>query len=204
LENPQASYYCARYYDAGAGRFFSEDHIGFHGGENFYRYGENQTINRTDASGLAPNDPNAAVIWWWRLFGPKHCPAESKCSVSVSCLPTHGLELTHCTVKTWDGSGYTDFDGMPSGDNYLWTKLKVIRGTPHTALPPGPNTFFSGNFSANVPCDCAQKAADSINGGDYRYSAPVQNSNTAAQMMLNNCGLHPTFPFRAWGARPWK
>jgi RHS repeat-associated protein len=45
-------YYRARYYDPSAGRFISEDPIGFKGGANFYRYVRNNTVNATDPGGL--------------------------------------------------------------------------------------------------------------------------------------------------------
>ena len=46
-------YYRARYYDPALGRFLSADPIGFAGQDtNFYRYVENNPLNRTDPSGL--------------------------------------------------------------------------------------------------------------------------------------------------------
>jgi RHS repeat-associated protein len=46
-------YYRARYYDAGVGRFVSEDPIGFSAGDaNLYRYVGNSPVNATDPSGL--------------------------------------------------------------------------------------------------------------------------------------------------------
>jgi len=54
LENPQASYYCARYYDPNAGRFASEDTIGFDGGINFYQYAQSNPVMFTDPKGLSP------------------------------------------------------------------------------------------------------------------------------------------------------
>jgi RHS repeat-associated protein len=46
-------YYRARYYDAGLGRFISEDPIGFSAGDtNLYRYVNNSPTNYTDPSGL--------------------------------------------------------------------------------------------------------------------------------------------------------
>ncbi len=45
-------YYRARYYDAGVGRFISEDPIGFTAGDaNLYRYVGNSPLNATDPSG---------------------------------------------------------------------------------------------------------------------------------------------------------
>jgi RHS repeat-associated protein len=49
-----ASYYRARYYDTTAGRFISEDSIGFAGsGSNFYAYVGNNPTDFTDPFGLA-------------------------------------------------------------------------------------------------------------------------------------------------------
>jgi RHS repeat-associated protein len=45
-------YYRARYYDPNAGRFVSEDPIGFDGEINFYAYVENDPPNLIDPSGL--------------------------------------------------------------------------------------------------------------------------------------------------------
>ncbi len=47
-------YYRARYYDPTAGRFLSEDPIGFDGGNNFYTHVENDPNNWTDPFGLRP------------------------------------------------------------------------------------------------------------------------------------------------------
>ncbi len=50
--------YRARYYDAAAGRFLSEDPSGFGGGDpNLYRYVGNSVTNLTDPSGLRPATP---------------------------------------------------------------------------------------------------------------------------------------------------
>jgi RHS repeat-associated protein len=45
-------YYRARYYDAKAGRFVSEDPLGFDAGENFYAYVGSDPIGQTDPRGL--------------------------------------------------------------------------------------------------------------------------------------------------------
>ncbi|MBZ8181188.1 RHS repeat domain-containing protein [Oscillatoria salina] len=52
-EETELYYYRARYYDAGVGRFISEDPIGFDGGDvNLYRYVNNSPLIYTDPSGL--------------------------------------------------------------------------------------------------------------------------------------------------------
>jgi RHS repeat-associated protein len=49
------NYYRARYYDPTAGRFLSEDPIGFGAdGTNFYRYGQNNPISLSDPQGTCP------------------------------------------------------------------------------------------------------------------------------------------------------
>jgi RHS repeat-associated protein len=45
-------YYRARYYDAGIGRFISEDPIGIDGGINLYLYVQNNPVNYVDPFGL--------------------------------------------------------------------------------------------------------------------------------------------------------
>jgi len=54
LEVSQTSYYRARYYDASAGRFVSEDPLEFGGGRNFYTYTRNDPIALVDPSGMTP------------------------------------------------------------------------------------------------------------------------------------------------------
>jgi RHS repeat-associated protein len=44
-------YYRARYFDPSAGRFLSEDRLGFQGGANFYRYAQNNPLVWIDPSG---------------------------------------------------------------------------------------------------------------------------------------------------------
>ena len=50
-------YYRARYYDPSAGRFLSEDPIGFQGGPNFYAYVGNSSVNFADPLGLCQPTP---------------------------------------------------------------------------------------------------------------------------------------------------
>lgn len=49
-------YFRARYYDPQAGRFISEDPIGFQGGLNFYAFVKNNPVTLTDPTGLYPGE----------------------------------------------------------------------------------------------------------------------------------------------------
>jgi RHS repeat-associated protein len=79
-ENPQASYYGARYYDQSAGRLVSEDPIRFGGGNNFYAYVHNRPVVLTDPSGQDDRCPSWIPDWlckWWK--GPSGSqPPKSK------------------------------------------------------------------------------------------------------------------------------
>ncbi len=49
-------YMRARYFDPKAGRFLSEDPLGFSVGQNFYAYSSNSPVNFVDPAGLSPFD----------------------------------------------------------------------------------------------------------------------------------------------------
>jgi RHS repeat-associated protein len=72
-ENPQASYYRARYYDSATGRFLSEDPDQFSAGNNFFPYVKNNPVNFVDPFGL---NPGAVALpwWWWILDNPISIP----------------------------------------------------------------------------------------------------------------------------------
>lgn len=68
-------YYRARYYDPQAGRFISEDPIGFVGGINFYSYVGNRPTYWIDPMGLTP------PIW-----GPDPKTSPGGCPQGVNCV----------------------------------------------------------------------------------------------------------------------
>jgi hypothetical protein len=57
-------YYRARYYDAKAGRFASEDPVGLRAGVNTYRYVDDSPSNWRDPSGLTKNQPGQTTIFY--------------------------------------------------------------------------------------------------------------------------------------------
>jgi RHS repeat-associated protein len=66
----QSSYYRARYYDLGAGRFLSEDPLDFGGGDVvFYKYAKNDPTGLIDPLGMNADSP--PITWpWWLLWNP--------------------------------------------------------------------------------------------------------------------------------------
>jgi RHS repeat-associated protein len=70
LADEAQSYYRARYYDQTAGRFLSEDPLGFKGGQNFYDFALNMPTNLIDPTGLWP--------WPWSDPGPPPTPQPPK------------------------------------------------------------------------------------------------------------------------------
>jgi RHS repeat-associated protein len=85
------AYYRARYYDPRAGRFISEDPIGFRGGVNFYGYALNDPISRYDPFGLdspgcdgVPDGAEGACILECCAIHDK-CYDDNKCTASSWC-----------------------------------------------------------------------------------------------------------------------
>jgi RHS repeat-associated protein len=166
--------YRARYFDPTIGRFISEDPFRFAAGMNFFAFVHNNPVALDDPMGLCDKD---------------------NCQLSISCGATPNTEgFSHCTVTIQNGNTYTAYDGEPSGW-WLWSQLVVQHGK---GLPPGNSSFVK---NVPVPCDCAQNAANDINSSNMVYSAPFQNSNTAAAMMAADCGVYPnSWPSGAWGS----
>jgi uncharacterized protein RhaS with RHS repeats len=74
MKSPLASYYRARYYDPGAGRFLDEDPLGFLAGVNKYRFLRNSPLNWVDRFGTSESgcdcpDSNGNVMPRRRRLG---------------------------------------------------------------------------------------------------------------------------------------
>ncbi len=67
-------FYRARYFDPAAGRFLSEDPIGFEIGPNFYAYVANDPIGQTDPSGLCPCNSHKVKLYYTPNFGGSGYP----------------------------------------------------------------------------------------------------------------------------------
>jgi RHS repeat-associated protein len=90
-------YYRARYYDAQAGRFTSEDPVRFDAGPNSYRYVRNSPILLKDPTGLIeilPPDPTISTVvcnghgrMRIQIGIPKSSPLQEKCT--EDCIRVH-------------------------------------------------------------------------------------------------------------------
>lgn len=104
-KNSRASYYCARYYDSGAGRFTSEDPLSTNSDDlNLYRYVGNSSTGRIDPQGCGgktfdcgagcgfrlERDPWKGLhINWW-CNGMRGCllfPSLQPCEIGSSYEP---------------------------------------------------------------------------------------------------------------------
>jgi len=168
-------------------------------GPTWYNDATGQALTPSDAEdefGLtlpgAPNydltpsyDPTAAAN-----NGPT---TSTGCTVAASCGPTantHGF--SHCTVTVGQNGKYTAYDGGATGS--VWNSTLQVQ--PGPGGPPGPNTFYISNSCSMAAC--VPTVAQNINNANMWYSFPFQNSNTAAAMMLQQCGASvPALP--VWG-----
>jgi RHS repeat-associated protein len=77
-------YYRARYYDPLAGRFLSEDPLGFSAGVNFYSYVDNNPVNN--------NDPSGKLALPWHFF------------ISYNAASDSGLSFTESINIAWEAT----------------------------------------------------------------------------------------------------
>ena len=87
MANQSASYYRARYYDPGTGRFLNEDPVRFAGGKNYYLYVSNNPAKRKDSLGLASH------YWGWRRIGGNSDVWKQQRPVEFRALYGRGADL---------------------------------------------------------------------------------------------------------------
>jgi RHS repeat-associated protein len=114
-------YYRARFYDASAGRFVSEDPNRFFAGQNFYGYVKNQSPNLIDAFGLAGSHPGSIDGAWNQarmLLSDPDCAKFLK-DLLVSLKFTPDLDTF---LSNFDNTnfGFTPAnDPFPNPDDYM-------------------------------------------------------------------------------------
>lgn len=179
-------YYRARYYDPTAGRFLSEDPIGFWAGGNFYRYVGNHSTDLVDPSGLLQVCCRSA----------HNGPAQFWAAISLEPAPCH------CFLKTSGGhtlGGYHNWYGFGTlggldlrrDDNS--DHNKYAREANCTTIPGCQN---ENDAKANRAFDSSPVPPFAGYGFGSR---DFGTSNDAAAALLKEAGIGYTLPACAWG-----
>jgi RHS repeat-associated protein len=177
-------YYRARYYDQSAGRFISEDHIGFKAGIDFYAYVSNHSTDLVDPTGqleicCRPAHNGPAHAWATLSHAPAPC---------------------HCFLKLSDGTtlgGYHDFSRPGTLGGLV---LRPNDSSDHDKYANEAKcTYVPGK-----PCQDARtkRAFDSEpkRPGGYGFGAnDYGTSNDAAALIMKDAGIGYTLPDCAWG-----
>jgi RHS repeat-associated protein len=168
-------FYRARYYDAGTGRFLSEDPLMFLTNTNFYPYASNRPTRFVDPLGLSEQDAQQI------LENYKKCVAELEASGErrrgsgtlngwannlISSF-TLGHKYSGCTRQADLTASCLQFPSKPYDDKWTFEVISVEFGTHHITMahsenPSDPIILLDPwrNTSATVP-----KGAGSGAGG---------------------------------------
>ena len=150
-------YYRARYYDPSAGRFLSEDQIGFDSdNDNFYVYSRNDVPNLSDPLGLCP--------------GPTPC--------NCGCKSCH---IEKMLVTGYDNS-YGSTGKNPGDPNYGKTAHQTQAG-PGTIAAPRNYKFGTRMFVPGYGCGSVQDRGGAIKGNhiDVWFQTKQQAVNWGAK-----------------------
>jgi len=123
LDETGLYYYRARYYDPSIGRFMSEDPIKFSGGDNFYRYAENDPVDLKDPTGEIT----------YVCTAPLHSLGDIGGKLAYYTLPFIGIPTYHEFLCVWDantkkmvcggqdrtGGALAGASGQPSNDTAM-------------------------------------------------------------------------------------
>jgi RHS repeat-associated protein len=168
-----------RGYDAGLGRWVSEDPIGFRGGSNFYRYVDNAPAEHLD------------------LLGDQQCTPRKTCSVQVRCRSLGGLfaiggwlaGAVHCYIVVKDSGGTTrTISGGQDQDGNLevWNTQGQAKGN-----SDGDRVVYSRDPVSCDKVDCVVQHAKATTASRRRYGAfGGPNCNTWAQGAIAQCGVY--------------
>ena len=183
-ENRVGSYYRARYYDSGSGRFLSEDALGFDGGPDFYAYVSNHPTDLIDPLGLLQI-----------CCRPAHLkPVEKYAEKTLQPPPCH------CFLRLSDGhtlGAYFSWNVGTFGDLVLRrddkTDSNKYKKEAKCSDVPG------------LPCENDAKARKAFDAspktlGTYGFgAADAGTSNDPVMGLLRDAGISATLPACAWG-----
>jgi len=172
----------ARYYDQNAGRFLSEDPVEFNGGgNNFYRYVNNNPLILVDPAGLAPGCTNCSILVKCRGVQYKH-------------LGRSGIR--HCDARVVDRNGVEhSLTAGPTGDP-LHSDLNAwdVPGTPQNPLDPFTgHTVYKKNRADCDQADCLIQKTDAIYAEPNKPKYHAFFGPNSDTMLKNNifrpCGI---------------
>jgi RHS repeat-associated protein len=144
-------YYRARYYDSTAGRFVSNDPIGFYAGVNSYGYANNSPISLLDPLGLCPCQKNNAHPFFPIRTGGILIGANGEAGLgslggsAVNGNIGFGESNTHMGLLA-SGAVATNSGNYAGGSPHQDVKTTGVYG----AYVGGGQSFF---FSNGQPCD---------------------------------------------------